>query len=352
MQFLFYVNSPHGDALKDLEWCETHPLGGSETAVLRLAAALQRRGHGIEIATDFDRLSTQHADVFISCRDWRALANDSLPGKLNYLWCQDDVNQSIVKDLANPDLARQLYARCTAVVMLSTYQWQRWQTVLHLPADKVFRCHNAVALDRYRVDVSQLAKRPPRAYYASVPWRGLQQLVDLWPVVKGAVPEAELVVASSLKVYGIQEEDPKMTALYEQARSLPGLVYRGSIAQRDLRDVASTSRALAYPCVFPETSCIAAMEAMAAGAVVVSTTLGALPETAWRNPLIPVGENWGMAWAFELARVLVDNDYYVDIARQNLALSQYNSWDQVAARLLQRVRSDLAATSSPSITKM
>lgn len=343
MQFLFYVNSPHGDALKDLEWCETHPLGGSETAVLRLAAALQKRGHAIELVTDSARLAGHRADVFISCRDWRALAVDPLPGKLNYLWCQDDVDQTIVKDLANPDLARQLYARCTAVVMLSTYQWQRWHTTLNLPVDKVFRCHNAVALDRYRIDVANLAKRPPRAYFSSVPWRGLQQLVDLWPLVKGAVPEAELVVASSLKVYGQPDEDAKMAALYEKARALPGIDYRGSIAQRELREVAISCRALAYPCVFPETSCIAAMEAMAAGAVVVSTTLGALPETAWRNPLIPLSENWGMAWAFELARVLVDDDYYVDLARQNLALSQYNSWDHVATRLLQRIRCDQGA---------
>lgn len=341
MHFLFYVNSPHGDALQDFDWCETHPLGGSETATLRLAAALQKQGHRVELVTDRDRLAHCRADVFVSCRDWRVLTPLALPGRLNYLWCHDDVDQKIVRDLTNPSLARSLYDRCTAVVMLSHYQWNRWQSVLHLPQEKVFRCHNAVSYDRYRIDVSALPKRPARAYYASVPWRGLEELLNLWPMVKGAVPEAELVVASSLKVYGMADEDPKMRQLYERAQSTPGVVYRGSIAQRDLRELALSSRALAYPCIFAETSCITAMEAMAAGAVVVSTATGALPETAWRNPLVPLSENWGMTWAFELARVLVDNEYYIDIARQNLAMSQYNSWDRVATRFLQRVRSDL-----------
>lgn len=343
MHFLFYVRSAHGEALQDLQWCETHPLGGSETAALRLAAALQKRGHEVEIATEIDQLPGRRADVFITLRDWRALATEPLPGRLNYLWCQDDVDQAMVKDLANPELAQQVYARCNGVVMLSHYQWERWQSVLHLPVEKVFRCHNAVPTEHYQVDLETLSKRPARAYYSSVPWRGLEQLLGFWPLIKGAVPEAELVVTSSLKVYGMADDDPKLAALYEQAKSLPGVVYRGSISQRELREVALSSRALAYPCVFCETSCIAAMEAMAAGAVVVGTATGALPETAWRNPLVPIADNWGTSWAFELARILVDNAYYVDIARQNLALAAFNSWDLVADRWLQRVRCDQAA---------
>jgi glycosyltransferase involved in cell wall biosynthesis len=216
---------------------------------------------------------------------------------------------------------------------------ESWVKKFHVPLDKAFRSSNGVPIERFHVDPKTLRSRLPRAYFSSVPWRGMEQLLDLWPLVRGAIPNAELVILSSLKVYAINEL-PNMEKLYERAQNTPGVIYRGSVGQRELREVASTCRALAYPCIFAETSCITAMEAMAAGAAVVSTSLGAMPETAWRNPLVQPGDDWGPAWAFELARVFVDTDYYVDIARQNLALSQFNSWNLVAERWLRRIRSD------------
>jgi glycosyltransferase involved in cell wall biosynthesis len=339
MRFLFYINSIRGDVLKDLDWCENHPLGGSETAVLRLASALKVLGHEIEIETQIEKLTTYTTDVFVSCRDWRPFDSERLPGRLNYLWAHDDVDQKMVKPLEDQALAARVYGRCDAVIVLSHFQWLRWMRQLHLPLTKSFLSSNAVPIEHFHVNPELLHSRPKRSYYSSVPWRGLKELIELWPIVRGAVPDAELVILSSLKVYGVNDS-PEWEELYDRAHNMPGIIYRGSVSQSDVRQVALSSRALAYPCVFLETSCITAMEAMAAGAVVVSTSTGALPETAWRNPLVPMAKDWGMTWAFELARVMVDNDYYVDIARQNLALSQCNSWKIVAERWLRRIRSD------------
>jgi len=342
MRIHLALHCNQGDAILAPDYCEEHPLGGTATAVLKMAQCLKQLGADVTVSTTSDQVPATPTDVFVIARQWGNFAKGIRPGKLNYLWCHDDPDQPVFNGMKEPGVAARVYENCDGLIMVSHYQAMRWLAGMAAPADKLFISSNGIDLARFQVNRAQLIRREPRAYYASTPFRGLDNLLELWPIVRKVVGErAKLTICSSLQVYGVTE-NPECEALYVKARQMDGVEYLGSVGQRQLREVAASCRALAYPCTFPETSCITAMEAMASGCVVVGTELGALPETAWRNPLLPMIGNWGDRWIEELLRVLVNDNYYGMVAEENLKVAELMGWLSVARKWLIRFQSDLA----------
>jgi len=68
--------------------------------------------------------------------------------------------------------------------------------------------------------------------------------------------------------------------VYDALKATEGVEYVGSVSQPALAERLAYAHVLAYPNIFPETSCIAVMEALAAGLYVVTSDLAALPETS------------------------------------------------------------------------
>ncbi len=278
-------------------------------------------------------------DVFISARV-AGISEGFYPGKVNYLWCHDDFDQKMVEGLRNPEIALPIYNRLNGLFFISTYQQIQWINNLNLIMEKIIPTTNGIPLEKFQVNTASLRQRKLWAYYASTPFRGLNLLLQAWPDIRKAVPQAQLHLFTSMKIYNVEDEDV-YNKLYETARNLPGVNYRGAIGQAELRETAQKCRALAYPCIFPETSCIAAMEALAAGCAVVGSATGALMETAWHNPLIIPGDNWLPIWAKALIKVLTDDDEYERLALQNLSTARYYDWRLIAQQWSQRFLEDL-----------
>jgi len=118
----------------------------------------------------------------------------------------------------------------------------------------------------------------PRLAYASTPFRGLDRLMLGWPQVYVTHPTAELQIFSDMKLYEMENPEP-LARLLQQARQTPGVTHVGAAAQPELAEALRAALILAYPNTFAETACIAVMEALAAGCIVVTSDLGALPET-------------------------------------------------------------------------
>ena len=198
--------------------------------------------------------------------------DDAAPnGRPLVLWMHHDINQQSVQWLQDA-------GRTSCVdrfVFVSNWQRDRYIARFGLPADRCVVLRNAteVAASNRR----WFAGRPLKMAYTSTPYRGLSILLDAWDLLRPS--DAELHIWSSHKLYGPAADDTAYEPLYARAQSLPQVHYHGVVPRAELCETLRGFNFLTYPNIFEETSCMAAIDAMAAGCRVICPALGALPET-------------------------------------------------------------------------
>lgn len=192
--------------------------------------------------------------------------------KLIY-WNQLSFDQQAVQFLSEP----QNVQRIDYFVFVSHWQAEQFRKLFSIPGEKIHVIKNACIGVKQKLEINNNKKI--KICYTSTPWRGLDILLKAWELL--SPQNCELHVFSSCKIYGkdFAQEDSKYEFLYDWCERLPGVVYRGSIPNEELRKEISDFDILAYPNTFEETSCISVIEALSAGLRVVTSSLGALPET-------------------------------------------------------------------------
>jgi glycosyltransferase involved in cell wall biosynthesis len=259
------------------------------------------------------------------------------------LWTQHAHDQPAVQWLRTTE-GQELWDQ---VVCIS--DWQRQMYVQHLGlARPITVLRNAIspAFERSWASADELAAAkasPPLLAYTSTPFRGLDVLVECFPEIRRRCEGCRLAVYSSMQVYHQSEAGDPHAPLYAACRQTEGIDYRGSVSQRELAEGLAAASILAYPNTFAETSCIAAMEALAAGLLVVTADLGALPETCQGyarliEPLGPGRTRQKFAADFVGTVVAAVREIAADSAafaerqfRQSQHIRQTCTWDQRAA---------------------
>lgn len=295
----------------DVATPDARPLGGSQSALCYLAQALARQGERVATVTNtrsprrvdlVDCLSLQHvpANLFESSETIVVVLNGPAevvhslrevlpPGRPLILWTQHAHDQPAMAALRDPACVR-LWDR---IVCISQWQREMFQQQLGVPRERMDLLRNAIGPAFERLfdspeALTQAKRGPPRLAYTSTPFRGLDLLLEGVEALRRPHPEAEILVYSSMQVYGQDAAADPYQPLYARCRATLGIRYVGSLPQRELARQLREVHVLAYPNTFPETGCIAVMEALAAGLVVVTSDLGALPETgagwAWLVP--------------------------------------------------------------------
>jgi len=193
-------------------------------------------------------------------------------GRKNVVWQHVMPNQGVVQGLNDPDFIKSI----DHYVYVSNWQLDKFKQQFDISESNNHVIYNAIE----PIELRDKPKEKIRLIYTSMPFRGLDVLLDVFDLLNR--DDIELVVYSSNIIYGKGYSDAvgrTYDALFERCRRTSGVIYRGYAMNRAIRSALQSSHILAYPSTFEETSCLAAIEAGAAGCRIVTTDLGALHET-------------------------------------------------------------------------
>ncbi len=329
---------------------EERPLGGIETAIIRLAESLHKQGHELLVYTSdlnpppstppYFSLSTTKfipkVDALIVTREWLPLLNP-MPNTLKFFWTGDAPDQ--VQSIGIGD--RRVAASINGFLTVSDWHSQVMHAETGFPLNKLFNIRNGVHLPYFE---GSEVRHPKRLIYSSTPFRGLVHLPEIYTELKKRHADLELHVFSGTAAYRSRQNsayldhlDQEYAPTFDALKALPGVTVHGHVTQRQLAREFMRSAILCYPNTFAETSCITAMEAQAAGCAIVTSRLAALPETVGSAGILVDGVPGSPAYIKDFIEacdnLLTSSDMWTKLSEAGLSNAKAElSWEHVAAR--------------------
>jgi len=199
--------------------------------------------------------------------------------KINILWQHLNYDQPNVKLMQD----RKFVDSIDYFIYVSHWQYNRFREVYKIPEYKSFVIKNAThAFEPVKKESLMITSDKIKLLYTSTPWRGLIILLKAIEILNKTRDDFEVDIYSSTKIYGStfdENEKDKFTDLFDKCKNTKNVNYHGYTFNGEIRRAVEKAHIYAYPSIFEETSCLAIIEAMAAGCHVVTTNYGALPET-------------------------------------------------------------------------
>ena len=194
------------------------------------------------------------------------------PKKPTILWCHDTWDDPESQHLKEEERR----ARFEKFVFVSNYQLSTYNLALQVPYAQSFVMQNAIE----PIELKDKDKDQIKLIYHTTPHRGLNvATAAIMELAKNYGDKIHFDVFSSFEAYGWKDRDKEFEDLFNNIREHPQMTYHGYQPNEKVREALQEAHIFAYPSIWPETSCIAAIEAMSAGCQVVCPNFAALPET-------------------------------------------------------------------------
>jgi glycosyltransferase involved in cell wall biosynthesis/SAM-dependent methyltransferase len=338
-------------------------LGGSETAAYYMAVELSNLGHEVVCFVDMPKdgiVNSQpngpsfewvgnrdqknphgHRFHYMMQTPWDVLIMQRHPQafitpyntKLNIWWLHD------IGLIRNAKAVYQQLVNIDRVFTVS--EWHRKQIIktYDIQAENVTAIKNGVDYSMFEGIKEERISNS--LFYMARPERGLENLVKKDGIME-KLPECHLYVC------GYDNTTPNMRqyyeALWQRCKELPNVTNLGPLGKRELYEWLHKVMLYVYPTTFEDTSCIAVLEANAAGTPVIASKISAVPETIkdGGSILVPLknGQVDDKQFIRKVKSVLSNTDKWIDLHTKALAKKQ--SWKEQAKEWDFIFRKDIA----------
>jgi 2-polyprenyl-3-methyl-5-hydroxy-6-metoxy-1,4-benzoquinol methylase/glycosyltransferase involved in cell wall biosynthesis len=331
-------------------------LGGSESAAYYVAKELVKLGHHVTVFTNHQH-RTESGDIVGQWWDgvlyeWLGNPSDQFPlgdrfhavmqapfdvvivqrhpgafirpfnSKLN-LWWLHDLALYNTAGLVQPHLLN-----IDKVLCVSEWHKRQVSKVYDIPLEHIIATKNGVDYSAFP-DQDDTVREPRSLFYMARPERGLEYLVG-----PGGIMED--LKDCHLYVCGYNNTQPNMAGFYnylwQRCEELPNVTNLGHLGKADLYKAMSKAMIYVYPTIFEDTSCIAALEANAAGLPVIGSDWSAVPETLTGAGaiLLPLkdGQVDKQEFIKTVRRVFAQPTLYDSL--QKKALAKRQTWEEIA----------------------
>jgi len=251
--------------------------------------------------------------------------------KINILWQQNSFDQpNLAPWFKNTDN----HKKYDWYVFNSHWCYEKFRYFFKVPTERCTVIKNAI--ENFPERKPYKKGDPIKLIFHPTPWRGLNVILGAMQLIKH--DNITLDVYSSTKIYGddFKDQNDKLyKELYAQAAELKNVNYKGWHENKYICDHITDYQIFPYSNTWEETSCIAAIEALAAGCHMITTNNGALFETCSEWPVyVQYDTNYkNMSECFAYAINSVVDYLHLDQCQQHLDDQQkfykrFYSWDK------------------------
>ncbi len=296
-------------------------VGGAELSLLTFAPKLAEAGHQVRVYNNPIEIGThkgveflnvnQYAprearDVVIAFRSPNPLLASSKGRKI--FWSCDQQTAG--------NYATDIIPIVDHTVVISQFHKDYFVNRYNWPENKMTVLDLGVRTWEY---ATRIPKFPGQMIYCSVPDRGLEILHKMWPEIKKRVPHASLVITADYRLWGVNYPGNEKHVVMWAGQ--PDVRFLGMIPRKQLVQAQLQSEIQAFPCTYDEMFCIATAECQVAGAVPITSTIGALLTTNRYGLQVvgdPQNEDWQKTFVDRLVVLFEDQstlNFYSNLCR-------------------------------------